>query len=103
MILVEVIELVINVDSSRNFRNVLERSRALFAPIDNWRLHSWVSMCTNFTNVVVPEVYLGDPVAHNLQHYTDGQENDREHTEGQHCAHWSWNWPPSWQGLLLEL
>lgn len=107
MILVEVIKLVVHIDWPWDFIDVLEGLRSLPLPYANWQFSisilSPVLTVVNGAILVVSVVQFDDPIAHNLQHNSDGQEDDRKNTESKHGAHWCWHGSPSWKSLLFEL
>lgn len=107
MILVEVVKLVVHIDWPWDFVEVLEGWRSLPLPDADWNvsliIFSPVLTVVNSAILVVSVVQFDDPIAHNLQHNSDGQEDHRKNTESKHGAHGCWYGSPSWKSLLLEL
>ena len=107
MILVEVVKLVVHIDWSWDFVDILEGWWSLPLPDADWQVSisilSPVLTVVNGAILIVSVVQLDDPIAHHLQHNSDGQEDHRKNTESKHGAHGCWYRSPSWKGLLLEL
>ena len=107
MILVEVVKLVVHIDWSWDFVDILEGWWSLPLPDADWQVSisilSPVLTVVNGAILIVSVVQLDDPIAHHLQHNSDGQEDHRKNTESKHGAHGCWYGSPSWKGLLLEL
>ena len=90
MVLVEVVKLVVNVDWAFNVFLDLKVKSA-----DSTDIATLI--------VVISLCQLGDLVTHDIQHYSDCQEDDTKSAEGEHSAHRCWHWPPCRKSLLLEL
>ena len=96
MILVKVVKLIVDIDwtldSGINCLKINGASQSI------WILNFIKALI----DIIVPFFKLHNFITHNLENYTDSQENYTENTEGQHSAHSCWHWPPSWQRLLFE-
>ena len=107
VILVEVVKLVVHIDWPWDFVDVLESWRSLPLPDVDWQVSisilSPVLTVVNGAILVVSVVQFDDPIAHNLQHNSDGQKDHRKNTESKHGAHGRWYGSPSRKSLLLEL
>ena len=99
MVLVEVVQLVVDVDWAINL---------VLCNVEINLTSLWVTVLIDLSELgmailVVPGLELDNLIAHDVEHDSDGEEDDTEDTESKHSAHSSWNWSPSGESLLLEL
>jgi len=110
MVLVEIIQLIVDIDWSRNtgLRDVFEiypASTYLWVVgIFPFKLFNLVLLGFLICDAVfiVPLFDFNNLVAHHVKYNSYGQEHHTENAEGHHCAHSCWNWPPCWKSLLFE-